>query len=161
MVLDVPPTNKYVIGYVTTPDALATTTYASNVNPGTTTSATFVLPTTASVGVSFIGPRSGIVEIYWSAEHSHSVVNGWAIMSPNVRAGDIVGSGAVFYAANDNVVTRCRNATALSGDKTISNFYVLTGLTPGQTYNVELYARTASAGTATYEYQTVMVKPVA
>lgn len=143
----------------------ATTVYAFTATAGTTASLTYVLPTTASVGLVFVAPPSGKVKINWSSEITHSVANGWSQMSPNVRTGNVIGSGTVFLAANDFYSTRCRSATAAAGggtggDKTMTNFYLLTGLTPGSSYNVQLYARVNTVGTGNFELQTLMVEPM-
>lgn len=159
MVISVPPTNNFIIGTLPVIDALSKTVYARNNGAGTTASTTFVLPTSSTVGVAFVAPPSGRVKIWWSSEHTHSAANGWTIQSPQIRVGEFIGSGTINQAPSDDIVTRCRSATAATGDKTISNFYFKTGLVPGSWYNVQLYARVNTAGTGTFEYQTLMIEP--
>lgn len=162
MVLQVPPTNNFIIGFQSTRASLARAVYAISTGIGTTTNTTtFVLPSTADVGLSFIAPVSGRVRIDWSSEHSHSAANGWTIQSPYVRLGEDPGDGVDVLTPSFDYCTRCRSATAGSGDKTISNFYLLEGLTPGADYNVQLYARLNTAGTGSFEFQTLMVEPLA
>lgn len=131
-------------------------------NSGTVTSSAYVEARTGAsseAGVAFVAPASGAVKITWAAGITSAAVSGtYALASIVVRTGNAVGSGTVFRAANDN--TTCQN-TGVTAENTYSNFYLMTGLTPGNPYNVRLAYRVRTNGeTGTFNRPKVLVEPV-
>lgn len=103
-------------------------------------------------GVAFTAPTTGRVTIEFGAQVTNSGANA-TIVSPVVRAGSTVGSGAsVFAAADDWAVT-------FSGTDTVhaQMSRPISGLTPGDAYNVRLEHRVA-AGTGSAQYRHVKVE---
>lgn len=110
--------------------------------------------TTASAGVYsncgavFIAPPSGRVLINARCQLYNSVASTTSYLAPEVREGGVIGSGTVFQAAADTVAI---GSAAVAGTNPGLGFRgfstMITGLTPGSTYNVRLLHRvTANTG---------------
>lgn len=130
----------------------------TSVADGTTTSLTYVnsLTTTGIRGVTFKATDSGRIEILWSCGGRNSVAGQFSISSVEVRAGTTIGSGAVWFAGDEN--TAVAPASDSAGHQTThAGFVEVTGLTPGADYNASLIYRT-SAGTATFSRRRISVK---
>lgn len=134
---------------------------AFNSGIGTVTGLTFALPTTANIGLTFIAPASGAVRLDFSAELDSATTTGsHIILSPRVLTGSTIGSGSVVLAPSDQIALRFRNnVTAI--DVGVSNFYRLDGLTPGASYNAQMYGRINASAPATgrFELQRLLVSP--
>jgi hypothetical protein len=123
-------------------------------------SATFA-PGSPVVGTIFVAPPSGRVEIVLSAYVAQTQNLHAMICSAHVREGASIGTGADVYAANSNwaiVAGRAVNASApalAQGDRA----KLITGLTPGATYNVRVEYQTTAGGNGTVLYRRLHIKP--
>lgn len=124
---------------------------------GSSGSVTYVVPANTA-GVAFKAPASGIVEVEWSADLRSSALNVSAILSPQVFTGATVGSGGVFQAANDNQSVSTNSQT---NNTSVGSSVFVTGLTPGSSYNVQLFWRATNSGTAAGSNARVLVSPQA
>lgn len=110
-------------------------------------------------GVVFTAPASGRVALYWSggirnlAEADTPV----AYLSPEVRTGPVVGSGAVVLGAHDSRTSRinCEGAQTMRAGA----MHVLSGLTPAQMYNARILHRVTS-NTGEFFYRGLIVEPM-
>lgn len=119
----------------------------------TSTSFTSTLSPANICGVAFTAPASGKVLITWRMALANSGA-GYTACSPQVAAGAVVGSGAVFLAAGDGTTISTDFSTFEGQGGTV----LVTGLTPATAYNVALYHRVAS-GTGTFLRREVNVIP--
>jgi hypothetical protein len=105
-------------------------------------------------GVAFMAPTTGRVLLKYGAQ----IINGAtpsSIVAPVIREGGTVGSGtSVLAAADDNAVS----AVGATGGSRFREKLV-TGLTPGATYNVRLEHRVSSASTGSVLRRVVIVAP--
>lgn len=127
----------------------------------TSISSTSFIPGTPVVGIAFTAPDTGKVYIVVSGHMaSAGIANAYIYLAAEVRTGSTVGSGTVFHAAvTDEGVSIGQadtNITRISG----SNEILVTGLTPGSSYNVRLVYLTTAGTNATIFYRAVLVKPV-
>jgi len=117
-------------------------------------------------GAAFTAPPSGKVYITaGGALGTNSVVeNVGSWMSFEVRAGGTVGSGTVFLSAADSRSTGpWRPNSAAAGYKyaPASLRLLVSGLTPGDTYNVRTLFRSDNAGaSAAVHHRQLLVEPV-
>lgn len=114
----------------------------------TTTSGTYV-----TCGVAFVAPDSGAVTIHWAARLVNSTT-GATEVSPAVRTGSTVGSGAVASAATSSGSLQVTGTSALG----MGTSLLVPGLTSGATYNVRLEHK-VDAGTGTARWRRVVVTP--
>lgn len=118
-------------------------------NP-TTTSTTYTSLSGGDIlGVAFVAPASGAVEV---------VVQGWlslssttlqrrALMAPQVRLGGTINSGTIVATANDDYAALAQNSIVSAFDyKYVHHSRVVTGLTPGTTYNAVAMHRIVTSG---------------
>lgn len=120
----------------------------------TTTSASYTSLGT-QCGVAFVAPASGIVMIDWFAELRTSTAGNVAACTLEVRQGSSVGSGTVVVTASDSLpLVRNDNAN----DVCSAAWYPLTGLTPGNNYNVRLMFRSDGTRTLTAGRRGVRVR---
>lgn len=127
-----------VVGTSSTVDATSRTT--------TSTSYTPTLSPAGLCGVVFVAPQSGKVTLIWTGEMFNSGANNITSMSPAVRTGAVIGSGSVVLAADDD---RAIRVNVVSPGDRHSCAYLLTGLTPGTTYNASLEQR-VNTGTGNF-----------
>lgn len=112
----------------------------------------------ADCAVVFTAPESGRVLIHWSgaprnvSSHPKPV----AYLSPEVRTGDVVGSGSVVLAANNRRSVR----NNLAGSETVraGAAHLLSELTPGAQYNARILHRVTS-GSGEFFHRTIIVAP--
>lgn len=120
----------------------------------------------AVCGVAFVAPSSGSVVIHWSARVEVTTSAGFIGVTVQVAAGSTIGSGTVVAgngAAADNSCIETRRGTGTAADTRIqaAMFRIVTGLTPGQSYNVVVMHRGISGATAGTVYERgVMVVPM-
>lgn len=121
---------------------------------GTTTSTTYTATLSGSTvcGVAFVAPGSGSVRIDFCATQSAGTAV-FTLSTFEVRTGAVVGSGTVAFAptADDETLQNTTASAATSARHTI-----VTGLTPGSSYNVQMLHRVAS-GTGTFLRRRVTV----
>lgn len=133
--------------------ALATIEVVQPAND-TTGSGTYVPGTTH--GTAFVAPPSGKVEVVvsgWLGSNAVLVstgVNPRSYMSTYVRAGSTVGSGADVLTPSDDRAAAYFNASSTAGTKYswVQLSHLVTGLTPGNTYNVVSVFRDNGGGAA-------------
>lgn len=108
------------------------------------------------IGSAFVAPPSGFVWVHLNAGMDNTTAAGQALMSYEIRAGNVVGSGTVFQAASD---ARAITLTNTDGDR-VGLSRLVTGLTPGTTYNVSGWHRSsAGANTAAFASRFLGVQP--
>lgn len=123
-------------------------------NYGVTTSA----GTYADCGAAFIAPTTGRVRIEWAASLDNGTASAATLVSPHVRTGGTVGSGSdvAGYTADDARCIFNRGTDA----RRFGAALLVTGLTPGDTYNVRLEHKvTAGPTTGTIVNRHVIVSP--
>jgi hypothetical protein len=119
---------------------------------GTTGSLTYVA-VGAACGLAFVAPASGIVVVHFATAGFNSGANDNKT-TVQVRNGNVLGAGTVFYTAVDNdMILFTGAATYRKG-----SFVTVGFMTAGNTYNVQMLHRT-SAGTMTVLYRSVTVCP--
>lgn len=146
-----------LLGRITDPAAaifLAASAVATDPASVNTTSLTYVpLTATVDMGVVFSAPSSGKVAMHWRASTAPAVANtAWA--SFRLGIGNIIGAGAVVQAATDNVALMF---SAVAGAD-FGTSTLLTGLTPGVVYNVQVQHRT-TGGTSFWARREIIVIP--
>lgn len=124
---------------------------------GTTTSTSYTATLTGGTACScvFLAPSSGRVEIANVAQMSNSGST-FVYCAFEVRTGSSVGSGTVVFAASDDeaLIVAGSNAFRFGLQR------VLSGLTPGASYNVRQVFKVQSPGTGTYSRKVLAVKPL-
>lgn len=130
---------------------------------GTFTSAfpTFTDTTTqGTLGVAFVAPKSGRVKILFACGQGRTTVAGAVVVIDfSVRAGGSIGSGTSVSLAGTKPARQVVGESHASGNNhPLTGFDLISGLTPGSTYNVVLsYAVTG--GTATVNRRNIVVEP--
>lgn len=98
----------------------------------------------ADCAVVFTAPETGRVLVHWSGAPRNTAASNSpvAYLSPEVRSGGSVGSGSVVLGANDRRSVRSN----LAGSHTVraGASHLVTGLTPGSTYNARILHRVTS-----------------
>jgi hypothetical protein len=133
---------------------------AQSQHTGSTRTLTTYANLTNIAGVAFVAPESGIVTIQWLSVLNNNTAGAGAALSPWVGEGGTVGSGTEVLAASDIRATSVTVAAANAGGR-LGGSLTLTGLTPGDTYNVSMRGRMVGAGTATFDdiHTTVIPSP--
>lgn len=126
----------------------------------TSTSYTATLSGSTTPQKAFVAPPSGKVLIHWSCYMTHSIASGFAHMSFEVRNGATLGSGTVFLAASDTNSIMTRVSDAGNDDVQFGSTKLVTGLTPGNSYNIQGLYKIVVAGTGTYINRRIIVQPV-
>lgn len=126
------------------PDAFTCTNTSYGV---TTTGGTY-----NDCGVAFMAPPTGRVLINYNAQSSNTSVS--TLVSPVIREGATVGSGVTVSAASDDdsIAGQASNEHRRGATRLVS------GLTPGDSYNVRLEHR-VSGGTGSIRRRSVIVAP--
>jgi hypothetical protein len=126
---------------------------------GTFTSAVYTASLTGAgavaCGFSFIAPKSGQVLILNNCHLEHTVSTATVWCSFRVRTGGTVGSGSDVLAVSDShsVHTDGVNPDRKGSSKVVS------GLTPGSTYNVQQLVKTDGGATATVKDKELIMVP--
>lgn len=127
----------------------------------TSTSYTATLTGSTAAGVAFVAGLSGKAFISWAAGMfvQNATDSGWCAIA--VKNGGTVGSGSDVLVADDARALRLKSATSLSNDQQWGASYLLTGLTPGNSYNVqEVYKHETGANALVVARQRITVVPV-
>ena len=106
-------------------------------------------------GVAFVAATTGRALINFGGSTDNDTAAAFTIMAPVVRAGGTVGSGTTFLAASDDEALSVGSTVAM---RLAPPAVLVTGLTPGDTYNVRLEHR-VSAGIGTLLRRRVTVAP--
>lgn len=139
---------KEVIGSTSTAELTNSTSYVPATNHGT----------------EFVAPPSGVVNIMfggWIGTNG-TTQDHYSHMSIEVRTGSTVGSGTSVLAADDEHSVIYRPISDVTGIKYayLAMTYRLSGLTPGETYNVRTVFKTSdSAANAYVRYRRLRVEP--
>lgn len=143
-------------------NAGATTAENTSTTLGTTTSTSYTnsLAGAGIFGTSFVAPPSGAVVILFGARSGHSVAAGNTWTSIAVKSGGTVGSGGLQLAASDAYSVSQQSGVANSDASGAISSKLVTGLTPGSTYNVATEHKISTAGTGSFLNRSVQVIPV-
>lgn len=143
--------------------ALVTVVYTnkdSSVTDGSTTAVVMAgnnsLTTTGIMGVAFVGPRSGSVDVDWMTHGRDSAAGGICVTSIEVRAGSTVGSGSLVFASDENTAAVSSSDPAAQIMQ-LTGFQTVTGLTEGTAYNAAIVYR-VSGGTGNFARRQIRVK---
>lgn len=125
---------------------------------GTTTSGSASNTTLTGAGatacaLTFVAPLSGKVDVHNTVQCSNSG-SAVSICSFEVRAGAVIGSGTVFFAAS--IPTAVYSVTVVRGTVVTE----VSGLTPGATYNVQ-QTFFVTGNTGSFENKTLAIRPAA
>jgi hypothetical protein len=137
--------------------ALDTTVTVSNIQGAsvTTTSTTYTT-SGADCAVVFVAPTTGRVLISINARLANSATNG-TLISAQTRTGGTIGGGTVVEDASDAWCVSHYGGTAFERQGIT---HLLTGLTPGATYNTRLLMRgSVDTATASYANRELIVWP--
>lgn len=109
----------------------------------------------APPGIDFVAPPSGKVTILFGTA-GFNAANNDNKTAVRVGTGSTVGAGTEFYAATDSdmILYNARSTEAYR----LTSFAEVTGLTPGNTYNVQMQHK-VSAGTGSFLFRFVKVIP--
>lgn len=146
---------NWVNGVMTTQESEVTASGST-----TSTSYTATLSGSTTPQKAFVAPPSGKVLIHWSCYMTHSIASGFAHMSFEVRNGASLGAGTVFLAASDTNSVMTRVSDAGNDDVQFGSTKLVTGLTPGNSYNIQGLYKIVVAGTGTYINRRIIVQPV-
>jgi hypothetical protein len=128
---------------------------------GTVASATYTnsLATTGVHGVAFIAPPSGKVQVVGRASGGNSTVGAYSQLDWEVRQGSTIGSGTLFRTTNNNTASVFLSSTA-AGQGPLNISGLLSGLTPGASYNACLTYATNGTGTSSFNRRQIAVYPL-
>lgn len=126
------------------------------------TSTSYIVGAAATCGTSFVAPTSGIVLVLWHVRFQCNTASTRAAVSVQVATGSTLGSGTVVSAATDEDCLETTQGAAGGADTRMGagTHRVVTGLTPGSTYNVVTMHKTFS-GNSTVFARRVTVLPIA
>ena len=149
----VPPGGLYIVGRAVNSGYVFSSVDDVAVSLGASAS---YAASSRSLGVAFLAPTSGVVEITIRASTAPAVA---ALAWTSVRIGEdsIVGSGTVFQAASDNYAILVVIGTAGNGGD-FGTAFPISGLTPGRVYNAQMQHKTSS-GTSFWSRRQIMVDP--
>jgi hypothetical protein len=133
-----------------------------SVTNGTTTSTAYVnsLTTTGIHGVAFIAPPSGKIQVIGRSAGGNATVGFYAQLDWEVRNGSTIGSGTLFRTANNNTAAVHLSSTA-GGQGSLNISGLLSGLTPGASYNACLtFATSNASNAASFNRRQIAVYPL-
>jgi hypothetical protein len=108
------------------------------------------------VGVAFVACTTGRARIDLWATLDRDTAGSFTAVSPVVREGGSIGAGAVFSSAADGTAVIMFGTDAAQFGRTV----LVSGMTPGDTYNVRLEHRVGGGGgTGTIDRRGVIVSP--
>jgi hypothetical protein len=132
-------------------------TVADSQSATVTTTSTAYTTSGTDCAVVFTAPTSGRVMIQTAARMLNSGATSGSLIAPETRLGGVVGSGTVVETPIDAIgASNYGNTFARS-----STDHLLSGLTPGSTYNTRLLMRTSvGTDTASFALRELIIKPV-
>ncbi|GAB3472004.1 hypothetical protein [Actinophytocola sediminis] len=132
-------------GGVSTPGSVATSAYTPNRSAG------------SPVRGAFVAAPSGMARVSFRARVRNDLnSSSTMLVAFIIRHGATPGSGTTFQDADDNVSIQHTGLTDLSA----GNVDLVSGLTPGASYNVELVYKRTTGGNMVVTAPWVMVEPV-
>ena len=130
-------------------------TQSSSIAAAVNTTSTTYVALAGNPGLSFVSPTSGRVLITIGAALTGNAADTYSMMGFQVRTGGVVGSGTIITAANNDDVVANLGTTDLAA----SRVTLVSGLTSGSTYNVQvLYKLLSGTGTAFFARRNVIVE---
>lgn len=143
-------------------DAMRPTSAVSSVDESNYTGTAFTPGTNATVGLTFVAPPSGMVYATLSGYFNQAIDGQVSIMSYAIRTGGTIGAGSeVFAASADRALTAGRAVNAGSPPQPqASRRSLLTGLTPGATYNGRVEFQTTAGGNVSVFVRELLIEPV-
>jgi hypothetical protein len=148
-------------GHIATTADFASTLGSTETAIGTTVATAFTATLTGAgalaCGIAFTAPPSGSVIVHNSSVVDSSDAAQRSYCTFRIRTGSTIGSGTDFVAAAD--VNSIYNLG--TSDICVGRAILVTGLTPGSSYNCQQLFRSASgAATATFLNKHLIVQPV-
>jgi hypothetical protein len=124
------------------------------------TSTSFVAGT-PSVGMTFVAPLSGIVFVTVDAHLEENTNGNTGYCGFELRDGGTIGSGTVIVAASTDWAVGTSNSVAAGGAARVNGMKrrLVTGLTPGATYNVRTMHLTTPGGSVDVFFRAITVEP--
>ncbi|HZF92085.1 hypothetical protein [Streptomyces sp.] len=146
---DLPPGS--IIKAADTPPTVADTQSST-----VTTTSTAYTTSGADCSVVWVAPTTGRVKIHAAARMVNSSATSGSLLAPETRLGGTVGAGTVVETPVDAIgASHYGNTFARSGV-----VHLLTGLTPGETYNTRLLMRSSvGTDTASFASRELIVEP--
>lgn len=123
---------------------------ASNITLAAGQTSYTAFATTNILGVAFVAPPSGAVEVTVQGWLSvvHSAAGARSYISAWVATGSVLNAGSVVSAADDDRAAISENTRVSAQEyKYVNVSYPVTGLTPGNTYNATVGQRSDGNGT--------------
>lgn len=151
----------FVAGHRLTADLLNDTfpesAFDEQTTAGTTTSSSYSATLTGGTacGVVFTAPKSGKILVVNTGQLDSSTTQ-TALMGFTIRTGSTIGSGTVFKAVSDDDSQRNVGTDEHQGTHSM----IVSGLTPGNTYNCQQQFRSNGGATATFIRKRLAVIPV-
>lgn len=122
----------------------------------TTTSTTHTSMGTSAASGTFVAPASGIVEVTVASQLKSSVAGQSCIVGFEIRTGATVGSGTGVQAFDDAKAVTSANTESIRTERT----YQISGLVPGDTYNIRTrYRSTSGSSTASAAWNSLIIRP--
>lgn len=113
---------------------------------------------TPVVGVVFTAPTTGRVRVDWHGRFQPAAaVN--AQVGFALRTGSTLGSGTLIQDGQNEACLESPNVSGPGGRVQGGMFFIVTGLTPGSTYNAVVCYRVVSAGSGTVFARSIGVSP--
>jgi hypothetical protein len=132
-------------------------TQSSSVAATVSTTSTTYVALAGDPGIAFTAPTSGRVMISIGGALTGSAADTFSMMGFQVRTGNVIGSGTIVYAANNNDVVSNEGGSDMSASKVT----LVSGLTAAASYNVQvLYKVLSGTGTAFFARRDVIVQSV-
>lgn len=120
------------------------------------TSTTYTATGATVLGTVFRMPMMGAVEICCSARVGNNTLNVSSYVSPQIREGNVLGSGTTVLTTSDDY--SCEYNGVANGAVTASNSFRFEG-TPGEEYNVRLLHRVGAASTGSFGRRKITIRP--
>jgi hypothetical protein len=126
---------------------------------GTTSSTTFVnsLTTTTTRGIAFTAGASGAVLVFYQCTGRNSLAGQFTIVDFEVRTGTTVGSGTVVRASDESSAS-APMSDSINQQMQHNGHDLVTGLTPGNSYNATMTYRVTGAATGTFNRRKITVQ---
>jgi hypothetical protein len=124
------------------------------------TSTSFVVGS-PQVGLTFVAPLSGIVFVQVDAHLEENTNGNSAYCGFELRDGGTIGSGTVIVAASTDWAVGTSNSVVSGGAARVNGMKrrLVTGLTPGATYNVRTMHLTTPGGSVDVFFRAITVEP--
>lgn len=156
------PSSWLIIGMQTGSSTLSSPRFDIEGTDENITSLTYVVGT-ATCGVTFVAPPSGLVRVDWHARFESTTIAIRSLVSVAVAEGGVLNAGTVVSAAGDGSALETSTDSTGGGSLTrleAAMFRPVDGLTAGETYNAVVKMRVTAAGTMAVFDRSIMVTPL-